>query len=173
MDEKLMMSGNGGAITGDRAMRSRVAEAGLTLVELVVTCAILITLSTAALPVARFTITRQKEAILRYDLRQMRDAIDRYKDVADKNMIQVKVGTEGYPPDMETLVKGVNMMGAPDRKIRFLRAIPVDPITGKKEWGMRSVQDDADSNSWGGQDVFDVFSKSTGTALDGTKYSDW
>ncbi len=173
MDEKRMMSGNGSVIAGDRAMRSRAAEAGLTLVELVVTCAILITLSTAALPVARFTVTRQKEAILRYDLRQMRDAIDRYKDVADKNMIQVKVGTEGYPPDMETLVKGVNMMGAPDRKIRFLRAIPVDPITGKKEWGMRSVQDDADSNSWGGQDVFDVFSKSTGTALDGTKYSDW
>jgi general secretion pathway protein G len=88
-------------------------------------------------------------------------------------MIQVKIGTEGYPPDMETLVKGVNMMGAPDRKIRFLRAVPIDPMTGKKEWGMRSVQDDADSNSWGGQDVFDVFSKSTGTALDGTKYSDW
>jgi general secretion pathway protein G len=173
MDEKRMMSGNGISMVDNRAMRSRAAEAGLTLVELVVTCAILITLSTAALPVARFTVTRQKEAILRYDLRQMRDAIDRYKDVADKNMIQVKVGTEGYPPDMETLVKGVNMMGAPDRKIRFLRAIPVDPITGKKEWGMRSVQDDADSNSWGGQDVFDVFSKSTGTALDGTKYSDW
>lgn len=173
MDEKRMMSGDVSAMAGDRATHSRVAEAGLTLVELVVTCAILITLSTAALPVARFTITRQKEAILRYDLRQMRDAIDRYKDVADKNMIQVKVGTEGYPPDMETLVKGVNMMGAPDRKIRFLRAIPIDPITGKKEWGMRSVQDDADSNSWGGQDVFDVFSKSTGTALDGTKYSDW
>jgi len=173
MDEKRMISGNRSAIAGVRAMRSRAAEAGLTLVELVVTCAILITLSTAAVPVARFTITRQKEAILRYDLRQMRDAIDRYKDVADKNMIQVKVGTEGYPPDMETLVKGVNMMGAPDRKIRFLRAIPVDPMTGKKDWGMRSVQDDADSNSWGGQDVFDVFSKSTGTALDGTKYSDW
>ncbi len=173
MDEKRKISGNGSAIADNRAMRSLAAQAGLTLVELVVTCAILITLSTAALPVARFTITRQKEAILRYDLRQMRDAIDRYKDVADKNMIQVKVGTEGYPPDMETLVKGVNMMGAPDRKIRFLRAIPVDPITGKKEWGMRSVQDDADSSSWGGQDVFDVFSKSTGTALDGTKYSDW
>src|SRR5580704_2454432 len=155
------------------AARARAAEAGLTLIELVITCAILIALSTAALPVARFTVTRQKEAILRYDLRQMRDAIDRYKDVADKNMIQVKIGTEGYPPDMETLVKGVNMMGAPDRKIRFLRAVPIDPMTGKKEWGMRSVQDDADSNSWGGQDVFDVFSKSTGTALDGTKYSDW
>lgn len=152
--------------------RSRAAEAGLTLIELVITCAILIALSTAALPVARFTVTRQKEAMLRYDLRQMRDAIDRYKDVADKNMIQVKIGTEGYPPDLETLVKGVNMMGAPDRKIRFLRAIPIDPMTGKKDWGLRSVQDDADSTSWGGQDVFDVFSKSSGTALDGTKYND-
>jgi general secretion pathway protein G len=160
-------------INGDLPADRRRAEAGLTLIELVITCAILIALSTAALPVARFTVTRQKEAILRYDLRQMRDAIDRYKDVADKNMIQVKIGTEGYPPDMETLVKGVNMMGAPDRKIRFMRAIPIDPMTGKKDWGMRSVQDDADSNSWGGQDVFDVFSKSTGTALDGTKYSDW
>jgi general secretion pathway protein G len=160
-------------VNGDLPAGGRRAEAGLTLIELIITCAILIALSTAALPVARFTVTRQKEAILRYDLRQMRDAIDRYKDVADKNMIQVKIGTEGYPPDMETLVKGVNMMGAPDRKIRFIRAIPIDPMTGKKDWGMRSVQDDADSNSWGGQDVFDVFSKSTGTALDGTKYSDW
>ena len=160
-------------VKGDLPAGGRRAEAGLTLIELIITCAILIALSTAALPVARFTVTRQKEAILRYDLRQMRDAIDRYKDVADKNMIQVKIGTEGYPPDMETLVKGVNMMGAPDRKIRFIRAIPIDPMTGKKDWGIRSVQDDADSNSWGGQDVFDVFSKSTGTALDGTKYSDW
>lgn len=159
--------------SGDRTRRALAADAGLTLIELVITCAILVALSTAAVPVARFTVARQKEAILRYDLRQMRDAIDRYKDVADKNMIQVKVGTEGYPPDLETLVKGVNMMGAPDKKIRFLRGVPVDPMTGKKEWGMRSVQDDADSTSWGGQDVFDVFSKSQGTALDGTKYSDW
>lgn len=160
-------------MNGDRDGRTLAADAGLTLIELVITCAILVALSTAAVPVARFTVARQKEAILRYDLRQMRDAIDRYKDVADKNMIQVKVGTEGYPPDLETLVKGVNMMGAPDKKIRFLRGIPVDPMTGKKEWGMRSVQDDADSTSWGGQDVFDVFSKSQGTALDGTKYGDW
>ncbi len=157
----------------EMSRKRRATDAGLTLIELVITCAILITLATAALPVARFTIRRQREAMLRYDLRQMRDAIDRYKDVADKNMIQVKVGTEGYPPDMETLVKGVNMMGAPDRKIRFLRSIPIDPMTGKKDWGLRSVQDDADSNSWGGQDVFDVFSKAQGTALDGTKYSDW
>ena len=122
---------------GDRAARRRLlaADAGLTLIELVITCAILVALSTAAVPVARFTVTRQKEAMLRYDLRQMRDAIDRYKDVADKNMIQVKVGTEGYPPDMETLVKGVNMMGAPDKKIRFLRGDSCGSDDGEKGMG--------------------------------------
>jgi len=146
---------------------------GMTLIELVITCAIMIILSTAALPVTRFVMVRKQEAELRYDLRQMRDAIDRYKDLADKNMIQIKTGTEGYPPDLDTLVKGVSLSGAPDRHMRFLRKIPVDPMTGKNEWGMRSVQDDPDSNSWGGQDVFDVFSESTGTALDGSKYSDW
>jgi general secretion pathway protein G len=118
-------------------------------------------------------MVRKQEAELRYDLREMRDAVDRYKDLADKNQIQIKVGTEGYPPDLDTLVKGVQLAGAPDRHMRFLRRIPVDPMTGKTDWGMRSVQDDADSNSWGGQDVFDVFTTSTGTALDGTKYSDW
>jgi general secretion pathway protein G len=145
----------------------------MTLIELVITCAIMIILSTAALPVTRYVMVRKQEAELHYDLRQMRDAIDRYKDLADKNMIQVKTGTEGYPPDLDTLVKGVQLSGAPDRHIRFLRRIPTDPMTGKTEWGMRSVQDDPDSNSWGGQDVFDVFTESTGTALDGTKYSDW
>ena len=156
-----------------RANANRSGEAGLTLLELVVTCAIIVILSTAALPIARFTYQRQRETILRQDLRDMRDAIDRYKDLADHQQIQVKVGTEGYPPDLETLVKGVQLTGAPDRHIRFLRHIPVDPMTGKEDWGERSVQDDADSNSWGGQDVFDVFSKSTGTGLDGTKYTTW
>jgi general secretion pathway protein G len=145
----------------------------MTLIELVITCAILIVLSTASLPVTRYVMVRKQEAELRYDLREMRDAVDRYKDLADKNQIQIKVGTEGYPPDLDTLVKGVQLAGAPDRHMRFLRRIPVDPMTGKTDWGMRSVQDDADSNSWGGQDVFDVFTTSTGTALDGTKYSDW
>ncbi|MGC1684543.1 MAG: type II secretion system protein [Candidatus Acidiferrales bacterium] len=151
----------------------RVSAKGMTLIELVITCAILIVLSTASLPVTRYVMVRKQEAELRYDLREMRDAIDRYKDLADKNQIQIKVGTEGYPPDLDTLVKGVQLAGAPDRHMRFLRNIPVDPMTGKTDWGMRSVQDDADSNSWGGQDVFDVFTTSTGTALDGTKYSDW
>ena len=151
----------------------RVSAKGMTLIELVITCAILIVLSTASLPVTRYVMVRKQEAELRYDLREMRDAVDRYKDLADKNQIQIKIGTEGYPPDLDTLVKGVQLAGAPDRHMRFLRRIPVDPMTGKTDWGMRSVQDDADSNSWGGQDVFDVFTTSTGTALDGTKYSDW
>ena len=158
------------AITSGCPARS---ERGMTLIELVIACGILIILSTASLPVTRFIMVRKQEAELRYDLRQMRDAIDRYKDLADKNQIQIKVGTEGYPPDLDTLVKGVQLAGSADRHIRFLRKLPVDPMTGKAEWGLRSVQDDPDSTSWGGQDVFDVFSQSTGTALDGTKYSDW
>ena len=145
----------------------------MTLLELIVACGILIVLASTALPVARVTVRRHKEAQLRYALREMRTAIDRYKDAADKNLIQVKAGTEGYPPDLDTLVKGVQLAGAQDRHVRFLRKVPVDPMTGNADWGMRSVQDDADSGSWGGQDVFDVYSRATGTALDGTRYSDW
>ena len=156
-----------------RRNASRGSQKGMTLLELVIACGILIVLSTTAMPVTRFVMVRKQEMELRYDLRQMRDAIDRYKDLADKNQFQIKAGTEGYPPEMDTLVKGVQLAGSPDRKMRFLRKIPVDPMTGKDEWGLRSVQDDADSNSWGGQDIFDVYSTSTGTALDGTKYSDW
>jgi general secretion pathway protein G len=114
-----------------------------------------------------------KENQLRWELRQMRDAIDRYKDASDKGLIQVKAGTEGYPPDLETLVKPTQLTGATDKRIRFLREVLDDPMTKNKDWGLRSVQDDADSTGWGGQDVFDVYSKSSGTALDGTKYSDW
>jgi len=147
--------------------------AGMTLLELMVACSILLLLATIALPLARVTVTRRREEMLRYDLRQMRDAIDRYKDAADKNLIQVQAGTEGYPPDLETLVKGVQLGGAADRHVRFLREIPVDPITQKKDWGLRSVQDDPDATSWGGQDVFDVYTTSAATAMDGTKYSDW
>jgi general secretion pathway protein G len=106
-------------------------------------------------------------------LRQMRDAIDRYKDLADRNLIRVEVGSEGYPPDLDTLVKGVQLGAGNDRKIRFLRKVPKDPITGQTEWGLRAVQDDPDSTSWGGKNVFDVYSKSQGTSSDGTKYSDW
>ena len=136
-------------------------------------CSILIVLSTAALPIARYSILHRKEAELRRELREMRDAIDRYKDAADRNLIRVEVGSEGYPPDLETLVKGVQLGAGDDRRIRFLRRIPVDPVTGRAEWGLRAVQDDPDSTSWGGKNVFDVYSKSQATATDGTRYADW
>jgi len=145
-------------------------EAGLTLVELIVTIAILALLASAAVPVARFQVKRAKERELRYDLWQMRDAIDKYKDAADKNAFQTKVDSMGYPPDLQTLVDGVEVV---NKKVRFLRKIPIDPMTGQADWGERSNQDEPTSTSWGGQNVFDVFSKSTGTALDGTKYADW
>ena len=149
------------------------SERGMTLLELILACAILMILSSAALPIARFTIIHKKEELLRYDLRQMRDAIDRYKDLADSNKIRVEVGTEGYPPDLETLVKGVKVGAGDDKKVRFLRRIPVDPMTGQSDWGLRAVSDDPDSRSWAGKNVFDVYSKSQSTASDGTRYGDW
>lgn len=144
--------------------------AGFTLIELIVATAIMVILTMMALPLARVTIKREKERELRRDLWMMRDAIDRYKDAADRGGFQTKVDTFGYPPDLDTLVKGVDSNG---KKLKFLRRIPVDPMTGKDEWGMRSMQDESDSDSWGGQNVFDVFTKSDGTGLDGTKYKDW
>jgi type II secretory pathway pseudopilin PulG len=230
-----------------RAERKPSSEAGTTLLELIMVCAILVILSASALPVARYAVKRQKEAELKRDLREMRDSIDRYKDAADRNLIRVEVGTEGYPPDLATLVTGVDLAGPTSspgsnigtpagtiasqsngfgagagqsgigqagglssspqgsilgtlfgtqsgttassaggasgaaggsagtavRHVRFLRRIPVDPMTGQAMWGLRSVQDDPDSKTWGGNDVFDVFSMSDGMALDGTKYSDW
>src|SRR5579875_2184654 len=146
------------------------SESGLTLVELIVTVAILSILASAAVPIARFQVKREKERQLRYDLWQMRRAIDLYKDAADRGGIQTKVDSFNYPPDLQTLVDGVDIQG---KKVKFLRHIPIDPMTGKDNWGERSMQDDPASDSWGGQNVFDVFSKSDGTALDGTKYSDW
>ena len=145
-------------------------EAGLTLVELIVTVAILAILAGAAVPVARFEVKREKERELRYDLWQMRTAIDHYKDAADKGLFQIKLDSQGYPPDLQTLVDGVDIQ---TKKVRFLRRIPVDPMTNSTDWGLRSMQDDPDSDSWGGQNVFDVYTKSDGTALDGTKYKDW
>jgi general secretion pathway protein G len=215
------------------AKRNRVA--GLTLIELVLTTGILLVLSSAAIPMFRVTIQHRREAELRYDLREMRNAIDRYKDDADKNLIRTEVGSQNYPPDLQTLVDGVSIsaagsgvggisasalagasnttqfgsagtpqqggpgsgapigLGAPGgipalgsagsqsgqgasdlpSKVRYLRKIPVDPITGKADWGLRAVQDDPDSTSWGGHNVFDVYSQSQATASDGTKYSDW
>jgi general secretion pathway protein G len=159
----------------NRKTRMPTSQTGMTLLELIISCSILLILSSAALPVARYSIVRQREAELHRDLREMRGAIDRYKDLADRNLIRVEVGSEGYPPDLDTLVKGVALggAGATGKNMRFLRRVPVDPMTGHPDWGMRSVQDDPDSQSWGGKNVFDVYSKSTGTALDGTKYSDW
>ena len=148
----------------------RRGEHGLTLVELIVTVAILSILASAAVPVARFQVKRQNERELRRDLWEMRDAIDHYKDAADLHAFQTKVDSQNYPPDLETLVNGEDVQG---KKVKFLRSIPVDPMTGKAEWGLRSMQDDPASDSFGGQNVFDVYSKSLGTALDGTKYSDW
>jgi general secretion pathway protein G len=145
-------------------------ESGLTLVELIICVAIVAVLASAAIPIARFQVKREKERELRRDLWEMRDAIDRYKDAADKGAMQIKADSLGYPPDLETLVNGVDIQ---DKKVKFLRRIPVDPMTGTAEWGLRSNQDDADSDSFGGQNVFDVHTKSQGTALDGTKYSTW
>ena len=147
--------------------------AGMTLLELIIACSILMVLSSMALPVFRYTVIRQKEAELHYDLRSMRDAVDRYKDLADQHKFRSEVGSENYPPDLETLVKGVQLGAGDDKRLRFLRKIPVDPMTGRPDWGLRSISDDPDSTSWGGKNVFDVYSKSSGTALDGTKYSDW
>ena len=153
-----------------RCGKKRTGQEGLSLVELVVTVAILSILAAAALPVARFQVQREKERMLRYDLRQLRDAIDAYKSAADRGAFQIKVDTFGYPPDLNALVEGVDVQG---KKVKFLRKIPVDPMTNQTEWGLRSMQDDPDSDSFGGQSVFDVHSKSQGTALDGTKYATW
>jgi general secretion pathway protein G len=142
---------------------------GFTLIELIVATTILLILTGMAVPITKWAVKRERERELRYDLWQMRDAIDRYKDAADRGAFQTKVGSENYPPDLETLVNGVDVNG---KKLRFLRKIPVDPMTGK-DWGLRSMQDDADSGSWGGQNVFDVYTTSEGKALDGTTYKDW
>ncbi|MDR3746400.1 MAG: type II secretion system protein [Acidobacteriaceae bacterium] len=153
------------------ARSSKLApESGLTLVELIIVITIVAILATAALPFARFQLKRQKERELRRDLWEMRDAIDRYKDAADRGGIQIKTDSLGYPPDLQTLVDGVDVQ---DKKVRFLRSIPFDPMTKSQEWGLRSNQDDPTSDSWGGQNVFDVYTKSSETALDGTKYSTW
>lgn len=154
----------------NRGKQRKGSERGMTLIELVVTSAILAILASTALPIARFTVTRFKEKMLRYDLEQMRDAIDAYKNAADRNAFQIKIDTFGYPADLDKLVEGEEVQG---KKLKFLKHIPIDPMTGKAEWGMRSMQDDATSDSWGGQNVFDVYSKSDGTGMNGKKYSEW
>ena len=143
---------------------------GFTLIELIVATAILVILTGLAVPMARVAIKRERERDLRHALWEMRDAIDRYKDAADRGGFQIKVDTQGYPPDLQTLVDGVDVNG---KKLKFLRRIPTDPMTGNTDWGLRSMQDDSDSDSWGGQNVFDVYTKSQGKGLDGTDYKDW
>ena len=150
-----------------------VPTSAFTFVELMASITIILLLTTVALPLARVQIQRTKEAELRRELREMREAIDHYKDLSDHAMIPVKADTYGYPPDLQTLVDGVALKGNTSAKFRLLRKLPVDPMTNSPDWGMRSMQDDVDSRSWGGQNVFDVYSKSDATALDGTKYSDW
>lgn len=155
-------------------MSNRRREAGLTLVELIVAFTIMMVLSTMAVPLARSKVRREKERDLRYDLREIRTAIDKYKDLADNGMLgPPKLDSFGYPESLDILVDGVKVSGQVDKKIRLLRRIPKDPFTNSTDWGKRSVQDDPKSNGWGGQNVFDVYTKSTEKAPDGTPYSEW
>jgi general secretion pathway protein G len=161
---------------GRRRVSGKLARnSGLTLLELIISCAILTILASMAIPIARFTAVRERENELKKDLLSMREAIDRYKDLADHGLIRVDALGGGYPPDLETLVKGVPLtsLTGGQKKIHFLRRIPIDPMTHNSDWGLRSSEDDPDATSWGGQNVFDVYSKSQGTALNGTKYSEW
>ena len=159
-----------------RTERGAAVCRGFTYLELIATATILMILASAILPTSKVMRTRNKEIELRRELRTLRTAIDRYKLAVDQGKIggtDVKLGSEGYPPDLETLVEGVNQVGRLDFKLKFLRRIPVDPMTGKAEWALRCYQDDADDRSWCGDNVYDVLSTSGGTALDGSKYSEW
>ncbi len=153
--------------------RNRRTDRGFMLIELIAAITILLVLCTMALPLARNQILRGREAILHENLRTMREAIDRYKMDSDQGKIPIKVDSFGYPPDLQTLVDGVEVKGNAKAKYKYLRKIPIDPMTGTADWGLRAMQDDTDSKSWGGENVFDVYSKSQGTALDGTQYGDW
>ena len=148
-------------------------SAGFTMVELAIVCAMILILTAMVIPVSRYTLKRQKELELRYDLRTMRTAIDKYKQYSDAGLIPVDVDTEGYPKDLTKLVDGVDQIGQIHKKLKFLRKVPLDPMTGKAEWGMRSLQDEADSTSWGGQNVYDVYSLSPDRAIDKSHYKDW
>jgi len=151
----------------------RLAEAGFTLAEMVVTCAVMVILAGVVFPTARVTERRMKETELKAALREMRYAIDDFKRYSDSGMIPVDLGTEGYPRELDKLVDGVDIVGQVDKKAKFLRRIPIDPMTGEAEWGLRSYQDEPDSGSWGGENVYDVYSLSGGTGLDGVPYSKW
>jgi general secretion pathway protein G len=152
-------------------------QRGFSFVELLVVTTIVLILASVVQPLAKVTMQRSREAELRRVLREMRTAIDKFKDAADAGMIpttELKANSEGYPPDLQTLVDGVSVANdATGRKLKFLRRVPVDPTNGSTEWGLRAYQDKPDSTSWSGQNVYDVYSKNQGTALDGTKYRDW
>lgn len=153
---------------------SRRRERGFTVVELAVVAAMISILSAMAIPVARYALRRQDELELRYQLRLMRNALDKYKQYSDAGLIPLAgLATEGYPPDLDTLVKGVDLVGQVNKKMKFLRKIPIDPMTKTAEWGLRSFQDEPDAFSWGGQNVYDVYSLSNGRGIDKTYYKDW
>jgi general secretion pathway protein G len=174
-------TGSGQSVRGALVWRSGTARVrgagGFTFIELLVVTTILLILASAVMPLARVTMQRQREIELRRDLREMRTAIDKFKEAADAGVIgafDLKAGAEGYPESLEILVEGVSVVNDQSgRKLKFLRKIPIDPITHSAEWGLRSYQDKPDATTWGGQNVFDVYTKSTGVALDGTKYRDW
>lgn len=151
----------------------RARSRGYSLTEMVMVVAVILILTAAIVPITRLGVQRQREMELREDLRSMRHAIDEYKRLSDQGLIPVEVSTEGYPKTLEVLVKGVDLVGQLHKKRKFLRKIPVDPMTRKAEWGLRSYQDEPDSRSWGGQNVYDVYSLSDGVALDKSKYRDW
>ena len=148
-------------------------QAGYTLAELVMVAAVMVILAGVALPSVKFTARRTKEMELRADLREMRSAIDEYKRYSDMGLIPVDLGTDGYPKDLEVLVDGVELAGQVDKKLKLLRRIPVDPMTGEAEWGLRSYQDEADASSWGGENVYDVHSTSGAVGLNGVPYREW
>jgi general secretion pathway protein G len=153
--------------------RTSWGQAGYTLAELVMVAAILASLSLLAMPVVKYTTQRSKEMEMRQDLREMRAAIDEYKRYSDLGLLPVDLGTEGYPKELAALVKGITLVGQVDKKKKFLRRIPVDPMTGKAEWGLRSYQDEPDAKETGGEDVYDVYSLASGVGLNGIAYRSW
>jgi general secretion pathway protein G len=156
-----------------RSESSWRSAAGYTLAELMMVCTVLITLASVSLPVAKFTQKRIKESELRAHLRVMRDAIDEYKRYSDAGLLPIDLGSDGYPQELEDLLEPLDLVGQVDKQIRFMRRIPVDPMTGEAEWGIRSNRDDPDSSSWGGENVFDVYSLSAGVGLNGVPYEEW